>query len=162
MKEKEIIDVKENKLKADDFKLERYKFILQQLNSLNEGTHKYIALYQTLVTAIIGAGFAIYATWQGEKLSSETARLGIKAFLWLFTILTLFVILSMIMNAISWFDYRKEEVKLLSDEVGKDFRKAPTFKNIWRWSETWFVIFLIAMIILIWTFVQNWIIPSII
>lgn len=54
MKEEEKnAEIKENKSKADDYKLERYKFILQQLNSLNETTQKYITLFQTLATAVL-------------------------------------------------------------------------------------------------------------
>lgn len=162
MKEEgKITEVKENKSKADDFKLERYKFILQQLNLLNEATQKYITLFQTLATAVLGVGIAIYAAWQEEKIISDAARLGITAVLWLFTLLTIFVILSMITNALAWFDYRQEEVELLSKEVGKDFRKSPTWRNLWRWNETIFTIFLVIMSIGVWVFAKYWLIPSI-
>jgi len=147
--------------KKDEFKLERYKFILQQLNSLNEGTHKYIALFQTLATAVLGAGITIFAAWREIKIDAGIARLGIRAVLYLFTILTLFVILSIVINTISWFDYRKEEVELLSKEVGGDFRQLPSLKNAWRWNETYFVIFLFAVLLVVWVFAEQWLIPTI-
>jgi magnesium-transporting ATPase (P-type) len=161
MDETEKIEEVKIKDKADDFKLERYKFILQQLNSLNEGTHKYIALFQTLLTAILGAGIAIFAAGRESKIDSYTAQLGIRAILWLFTILTLFVILSIIMNAISWFDYRKEEVEILSKEVNENFRQLPSWKNFWRWSETYFVAFLIITLLAVWIFTKLQLIPTI-
>ena len=46
----------EEKNRGSEFKLERYKYVLQQLNSLNENHHKYLTLYQTLMTAVIGGG----------------------------------------------------------------------------------------------------------
>ena len=40
------------KKREDEFKLERYKYILQQLQILNENAHRYLTLFQTLATAI--------------------------------------------------------------------------------------------------------------
>ena len=147
--------------KSKDYKLERYKFILQQLNSLNESSHKYIALFQTLATAILGAGFAIFAALGEKKISADTTRLGAYAILWLFTLLTFFVLVSIIVNAVSWFDYRKEEVELLSSEVHEDFRKMPSWKNSWRWGDTYFALSLLLILIIVWVYATFWLIPTI-
>lgn len=144
-----------------NFKLERYKFILQQINSLNESTHKFLTIYQTLASAILGGGIAIVVSWRELNIDSTIAQLGIRATVTLFTLLTLFVIISIIINAISWFDYRKEEVELLSEEVGTNFRQVPNWKNSWRWSETYFVIFLLLIIIVVWIFTEMCLIPII-
>lgn len=146
----------------NDFKLERYKFILQQLNSLNEGTHKYITLFQTLTTAILGVGIAIFMAWRELKIDASTAQLGIRAILGLFTIMTLFVVFSIIFNAFSWMDYRNEEVKLLSKEVKENFRQLPSWKNAWRWNETYFAIFLLIILFAVWIFSEYWVIPKIV
>jgi hypothetical protein len=148
--------------KTNEYKLERYKFILQQLNALNDGTHKYISLFQTLSTAVIGVGITLFATWRELKIDPAIARLGLKAVLGLFTILTVFVLLSIVVNAISWYDYRNEEVQLLEQEVGKDFRRAPDWKNLWRWNETYFVLFLLITTLIIWIFTIYWLLPSIV
>jgi ABC-type dipeptide/oligopeptide/nickel transport system permease subunit len=147
--------------KTNDYKLERYKFILQQLNSLNEGTHKYISLFQTLATAVLGVGIAIFAAWKELKIDAATARLGIEAVLGLFTILSVFVTLSIFANAISWFDYRNEEVRLLNAEIGEGFRESPNWKNIWRWNETYFVFLLVVFTFVVWIFTKFWILPNI-
>lgn len=73
----------------------------------------------------------------------------------------LFVILSIVMNAISWIDYRKEEVELLSKEVDDNFRQLPSWKNLWRWNETYFVIFLIITLLAVWVFAELRLIPTI-
>ena len=70
-----------------EFKLERYKFVLQQIHSLNENIHKYLTLFQTLATAIVGGGVIIFVTWQDTGLSVDVARIGIQALLGLLIIL---------------------------------------------------------------------------
>ena len=45
---------------AINFKLERYKYILGQINFLNENLHKYLTLFQTLATAIVSAAVAVF------------------------------------------------------------------------------------------------------
>jgi hypothetical protein len=54
--------------KSVEFELERYKYILQQLHSLNENHHKYLPLYQTLATAVMGGGIFIFVSWKVFKL----------------------------------------------------------------------------------------------
>jgi hypothetical protein len=152
---------KEEKNKGGEFKLERYKYVLQQLNSLNENHHKYLTLYQTLATAVIGGGIFIFISWKELKIDAATARLGIRALLGLLALLTLFVLISIVVGIFSWFDYRKEEVDLLRKEVGISFRQPPSLKNFWRWSEVYLVTFLILILISIYTFVEYKLIPLI-
>jgi len=143
------------------FKLERYKYILQQLNLLNENAHKYLALYQALATAIVGGCIALFVSWRGMQLNAEAAKIGIRAFLWLFIILTVFIIFSIIVSVFSWFDYRKEEVWLLDKEVGIGFRKLPRKSNFWRWSETYLTSFLITVAAVTYLFIEYKVIPLI-
>lgn len=147
--------------KGSDFRLERYKYILQQLQTLNENNHKYLSLFQTLATAVIGAGIAVFVGWKELKIDAATAHVAIRGLLGLLIILTLFVVISIISGVFSWFDYRREEVELLKDEVDHKFRKAPTLKNFWRWSETYLIAFLISVMIIIYFFVEHRLIPMI-
>ncbi|MFL6214850.1 MAG: hypothetical protein ACJ74J_13280 [Blastocatellia bacterium] len=147
--------------KKADYKLERYKYILQQLNALNENAHKYLALYQTLATAIIGGGVLVFVSWKQLKIDAEVARVGIRGLLGLLIILTAFVALSIISGLFSWFDYRREEVELLKKEIGSGFRQPPRLKNLWRWSETYLLLFLVAAIVFIYRFVEHQVIPLI-
>ncbi len=144
-----------------DFKLERYKYILQEIHTLNDNIHKYLTLFQTLATAVIGAGVLIFVSWQELKISAETARVGIQGLLGLLIILTLFVILSILVGVFSWLDYRREEVELLNEVIEPGFRKAPRIKNFWRWYETYIILFIIIIVSVIYFYVQNQIIPFI-
>jgi hypothetical protein len=143
------------------FKLERYKYILQQLNSLNENTHKYLSLYQTLATAVIAGGIAVLVGWKELKIDAETAKVGIRGLLGLLLILTLFVIGSVLSNIYSWMDYRNEEVELLDKEVYKGFRPRPNIKNLWRWHETYLLLFILGVLITIFYFAECKVMPLI-
>jgi hypothetical protein len=146
---------------SSEFKLERYKYILQEIRSLNENVHRYLALYQTLATAIVAGGIGIFVSWKSLKIDVEIARAAIQGSLVLFILLTFFVIFSTIANIISWFDYRKEEVKLLDKIVKPNFREPPSLRNFWRWSETYILLFMIAIVIVLFFFVEYLIIPLI-
>lgn len=151
----------QNDNKSDDFKLEYYKYILQQLQFLNENTHKYLTLFQTLATAVIGGGVLIFISWRQVNIDAGTAKVGISGLLWLFIILGVFVVFSIISNVLSWYDYRHEEVKLLKKEVGTEFRKAPKWGNMYRWNETYLLIFIVVVIIVVIIFVKGQVLPLI-
>lgn len=144
-----------------EFKLERYKYILQQLHSLNENIHKYLIVFQTLVTAVIGGAVTIFVSWKNLKLEGEVARISIHGLLYLLLIISLFVIISVIAGLLSWLDYRKEEVKLLDAAIKPGFRNKPKIGNFWRWYETYLIIFILFSSILIYTYIDNELLPLI-
>jgi hypothetical protein len=144
-----------------DFKLERYKYILQEIHSLNENLHKYLTLFQTLATVIIGGGISLFVGWQNLNISADVARAGIRSLLSLLVILTLYVVISILAGVFSWLDYRKEEVELLNRTVEAGFRQPPNIKNFWRWHETYLILFSIAIVISIYIYVESQIIPLI-
>lgn len=147
--------------KAADFELERYKFILQEIRFLNENTHKYLTLFQTLATAIIGGGVALFVGWKNLKLTPEMARVGIESLLALFSLLSIFVIFLILAGIFSWFDYRREECELLDKAVEPSFRKPPTANNFWRWQETQFIVFVGIVAITVIVYVRCWVLPLI-
>jgi len=147
--------------RGKDFKLERYKYILQQIHTLNENYQKYLNLFQTLATTIVGGGVAVFVSWRNLKISPEIARTSIRALIGLLVILALFLVANIIIGIFSWFDYRRDEVKLLDEVVGKNYRNLPRYGNLWRWHETYLVIFLILVIISIFVFVETQVIPLI-
>lgn len=147
--------------KGKEFKLERYKYILQELRSLNEHVYKYLTLFQSLATAIVVGGVGVFVSWQSLKISADVARIGIQGLLGLLIILALFVLISIIAGMFSWVDYRKEEVKLLDEVVTPGYRKAPKLRNFWRWSETYVLLFIIIITITIALFVENQVVPLI-
>lgn len=77
------LELTQVEVKQDDpaagFKLERYKYILGQIQFLNDSLHKYLTLFQTLATAILSAGVAVFVGWQKLGVTAEVARLGIRS-----------------------------------------------------------------------------------
>ena len=75
---------KDDNMRATEFKLERYKYILQQLNLLNDNHHNNLTLFQTLSMAVLGAGVGLFVAWRELKIDAETARVGLRGLFGLF------------------------------------------------------------------------------
>lgn len=146
---------------ADELKLEYYKYVSNEIHSLNNNFHKFLSLFQTLATAIIGGGVAFLATWQNMSVTASMAVSILRSLEGLLILLATFILLSMIAGISSWYDYRKEETKLLNKEVDPDFRKPPKLKTLWRWSETYLILFLIVFVVVVSVYLETQIIPSI-
>ncbi|GBE92262.1 hypothetical protein [Nostoc cycadae] len=144
-----------------EFYLERYKYILQEIRSLNENIHKYLTLFQTLATAIATAGVALFVGRQQLNLTPEITKVALQGLLGLLVILAAFVVFSIVAGIFSWLDYRTEEVELLNKVVGVGFRKLPKKSNFWRWQETYVLFFVVIVVIIIISYVQSYIIPLI-
>jgi hypothetical protein len=142
-----------------EFRLERYKFILGQQKFLNENIFRYLALFQVLATAIVGSIIGILISFEKLSITPELAKVGIRGLLIILGILGLFVVISMLSGIFSWFDYRKEEVSLLNDEAGPDYRQNPSFRNFWRWNEVYLILFTIATVAAVALYVESRIIP---
>jgi hypothetical protein len=112
----------QEKEQSISFKLERYKFILQEIHALNENVHRYLTLYQTLATTIIGAGILVFVNWKGFGITADLAKVGMQALVGLLVILSIFIVIQIVAGIFSWMDYRDEEVKLLDEVVKKGYR----------------------------------------
>lgn len=146
---------------VQEFYLERYKYILQEIRALNENIHKYLSLFQTLATAISTAGVALFVGRQQLNLTADITRTALQGLLGLLVILAAFVIFSIIAGIFSWLDYRADEVELLNKVVGVGFRKLPKKTNFWRWQETYVILFILIVVVAIIIYVQSKIIPLI-
>ncbi len=145
-----------------DFYLERYKYILSEIRSLNENVHKYLTVFQTLATAISTAGVAVFVGQKQLNLTPEIAKIAIQGLLGLLIILTLYIVVSIIAGIFAWFDYRKEEVGLLTEIFGsRNFRKPPKLGNLFYWQETYIILFIVLAVTAITFYVQANIIPLI-
>lgn len=145
-----------------DFYLERYKYILAEIRSLNENVHKYLNVFQTLATAISTAGVAVFVGQKQLSLTPEIAKIAIQGLLGLLIILALYVVVSITVGIYAWFDYRKEEVKLLELIFGsRNFREPPKLGNLFYWQETYIILFIVLAVSAITIYVQENIIPLI-
>jgi len=147
---------------AKEFKLERYKYILGQINFLNESLHKYLTLFQTLATAILTAGVAVFVGWRKLEIKAETAQLAVHSLMLLLGLLAFYVVASIFAGIFSWWDYRKDEVRLLETVAKPTFRDPPKFRwNVLRWYETQAILFIVAVTLAAICFVERDIIPLI-
>ena len=141
------------------FKLERLKYILDQQKFLNEYSHKYLTIYQSMITAIVGAGMAVFMSWKRLSISLIVARTTIRALECILILTGAFMFLVVFTTIASWWDYRKEETELLNEVVESNFRSPPSIKGIWRWFESWLLIFVVVTVLCIIVFGEVWIVP---
>ena len=146
---------------SHDFEVERYKYILNEIRTLNENFYKYLTLFQTLSTALIGGGISLFAIGRNLNIAPNIVVAGIRSVVGLLILLTLFILFSIISSMASWLDYRREEVEILNNAVGKGFRQLPKLNNFWRWHETYLILFIIAFTTLIYLYTEYQLIPLI-
>ena len=147
--------------RAQAFEVERYKYILQQLHTVNENVYRFLAIYQTLATVLVGAALALFVRYEDWSIRPEIARIGIVAILLLVTVIAGFTVLLIVVGVFSWLDYRREECELTEEVVRPGFRRAPDPRNFWRWYETWIVGFIVASIVVMWALAAAIVLPAI-
>jgi hypothetical protein len=144
----------------DHFALERYKYILQQIHTINENVYRFLAVYQTLAVAIVGGGLALFVGYRKWQIAASVARTGIVGLMWLVTIAAAFAVLLIIMGVLNWWDYRKEECELTDAVVRPGFRKPPRLQNLLRWYETYIVLFIAGSVAFLWAYALAFMLPA--
>jgi len=147
--------------RAQALEVERYKFILQQLHTVNENVYRFLAIYQTLATVLVGAALALFVRYEDWKVRPEIAQVGIVAILALVTVIAGFTVLLIVVGVFTWLDYRREECELTEEAVRPGFRRAPDPRNFWRWYETWIVGFIVVSIVVMWALAAVVVLPAI-
>jgi uncharacterized membrane protein len=140
---------------------ERYKYILQQIHTVNENVYRFLAIFQTLVTAIVTAALALFVSYSKWGISPSTARTGVTGLLILATVIAAFTVLLVVVGVLSWLDYRREECELTARYFEPGFRSPPRLRNFYRWYETYVIVFIVASIITIWVLGEVLLIPKI-
>ncbi len=144
-----------------DFKLERYKFINAQIDRLNKNTHIYLTQFQTITVSIIGASVLIFVNFKSLNVIKEVASYGIKSLYFLLIGVSIFTIARIVAGVFSWYDYRKEENKLLDSAVEIGFRSEPNISSFWRWDEFYTMLIVVFVPIAFAVFSEMVIIPLI-
>ena len=57
----------------------------------------------------------------------------------------------MLATTASWWDYRKEEATLVDTAVERGLRTRPRLSGFWRWTETWFIL----LVVVVWVVVRH-------
>ncbi|MEE1754581.1 hypothetical protein [Streptomyces sp. SP18CS02] len=144
-----------------EFSLERYRYILQQIHTLNENVYRFLALYQALATAVVGAALALFVGYESWGLEPATARAGMVALMWLNTVIAGFSVMLIIIGVIAWLDYRREECELTDEIVRPGFRKRPQVRNLFRWYETYIVAFIVTATVFAWVGTVQLLLPTV-
>jgi ABC-type dipeptide/oligopeptide/nickel transport system permease component len=145
---------------STDFALERYRYILQQIHTVNENLYRFLALYQTLATTLVGGALALFVGYRRWGLSASTARNGVIGLLSLTTVVAAFTAMLIVVGMLNWLDYRNEECDLTDEAVRPGFRTRPRTGNILRWYESYVLLFILLSVIAMWLFALLLILPS--
>ncbi|WBB98012.1 hypothetical protein O7553_03370 [Solwaraspora sp. WMMA2059] len=146
--------------RSTEFYLERYKYILQQINASNENVYRFLALYQSLATGIFGAGLLLFVSFREWGISAGVAHAALIGLLCLMTIVASFTTLLVISGLLSWLDYRREECVLTEELFGPGFREPPRISNFYRWNETYIICFVLMSTVFAWLLVLRFAIPN--
>ncbi|NMO50924.1 hypothetical protein HH310_06925 [Actinoplanes sp. TBRC 11911] len=131
------------------------------MNALNENVYKFLALYQTLATALVGAGLALFVGYRKWGISPSVANAATVALLWLLTFVAFFTALLLVVGMLNWIDYRNEECDLTDRIAYRGFRQRPKLRNLFRWYETYILLFIIGSVVFVWVYASTLLLPNI-
>lgn len=147
---------------ANPLVVERYKYILQQIHTVNENVYRFLAIYQTIVTALVTAAIALFVNYKTWNVTPDIAHTALTALLLLATAVAAFTIVMIVIGAMSWLDYRKEECEFTDEHFMPGFRTAPKPGNLWRWYETYIVFFVIIVTVGLWILAEVALLPRVV
>jgi hypothetical protein len=143
-----------------EFALERYKYLLQQIHTVNENVYRFLAIYQTLSTALVSSGLVLFVGYKKWGILTGVAHAGIIAVMWLQTAVAASTSLLILTGLLNWVDYRREECELTDRIVYPGFREPIRSRNFYRWYETHILVFIGISTTLLWILTLTWILPA--
>lgn len=145
--------------KTPEFVIERYKYILQQIHTINENVYKFLALFQAIGTALVTAILGLFVSHDKWGIPRDVAHAGVIGLLLLITVSAAFAVLFIIVGVASWIDYRREECELADQFFLRGFRAPPRLRNCLRWYETYITLFIVVATLSLWIFATIYILP---
>jgi hypothetical protein len=142
--------------------LERYKYLLQQLHTVNENVYRFLAIYQALISTLAGGALALWVGYRRWGISPSLARHGIVGILVLVTLIAVFTVLLIIVGILNWLDYRREECRFTDEVAYPGFRLPPETRNLLRWYETYVVLFILATVAAVWIYGLLVVLPTVV
>lgn len=144
-----------------EFKVERYRFILQQLHSINENVYRFLGIYQALSVAMVTAGLGLMVGYKKWGIDPDAAKVGVIGLMLLISLTATTVVLLVLAGLASWVDYRREECRLVDPVVHSNFRSPPDIRNWYRWYETYVIIFILFTVTFLWIGTYAFVLPLI-
>ncbi|MPY58488.1 hypothetical protein FNH08_15315 [Streptomyces spongiae] len=133
---------------------------MQQINAVNENAHRFLAIYQTLVTTLMGAALALFVGYHKWQIQPATARGGVIGLMALVTVVAAFTATLIVVGALAWLDYRNEECDITDELVGTGFRERPRPSNLFRWYETYVLLFILVSVVTMWCLAGFFLLPA--
>ncbi|MFG1866749.1 hypothetical protein [Micromonospora arborensis] len=146
-------------LLVDSLRLERYRYILRQIEDANQNTYRFLALYQAIVTSLATACVALFLGYRSWGIQPGFARAGLLALMFLLSLVAAFAVVLIVTGMFTWVDYRREECELVNLVAGEGFRAPPRWRNFLRWYETWIIGFVIVSLMGMWLVVLHLLLP---
>lgn len=142
------------------FKVERLKFILQQIDQLNRGVDKHIATFQVVFTGIVTAVASIYVGASKLGIEKDVAAKAMAAMVGVSALVSAFMLMLLVSGVCAWLEYRNDEADILDEMVRPGYRRRPSVVNFWRWHETYFALLVVCAPVGLAFFVTYYLIPS--
>ncbi|NIY67302.1 hypothetical protein SMALB_5355 [Streptomyces malaysiensis] len=76
------------------------------------------------------------------------------------TVVAAFTSMLIVVGALAWLDYRNEECDITDQIVAPGFRKRPNPGNLFRWYETYLLLFILASVITMWVLAGIFLLPA--
>lgn len=134
-----------------DFTLERYKHVLTEQAALDANTQASFRLFQSIVTATLGAVSLVVLQSEDWSMTLDASIAVVRTAALLIVLTGAAFLATIVGNALSWFDLRKEEQRLARAFADATQRNDPSFRNFWRWKE-----FYLTLMVASWTIAGAW------
>lgn len=123
----------------------RYRNIISKISKLDEQYQKNTNLaYKTLLSLTTFVILSKLAFSEG-KIDFLTLELAIKSTGLITILFFVYLVLLSVSHLLSWYDLRQEECELLKKMDLNNLINSPAWKNIYRWSEFYFIILCIII-----------------
>jgi hypothetical protein len=139
----------------ENFKLEKYKYILARKQSLNEATFKITAIYQVAIAALGIAQYNIIVMLKANSITLEVASLSSFCLIVMLAILTTLIMALLIGGILAWLKYRYDESDIERDVFGKS-RTPVKLASSFTWYETYILLtVLLVFLVCLWAYFER-------
>lgn len=145
----------------NQFRLERYKHILENQKQLNEYSHRFLTVFYSSIAAVAIAGVSVFMSWKKLEIDAALARTVIRGLEVTVFLSGVFVLLVVLSNILSWWDSRVDECKVVDEVLGPGYRKPPSIRSAYRWFELWVVLLVVAVVVGLVVYIERIVIPMI-
>lgn len=143
----------------DELEVEHYRYVISRIASTNDNTLKIVSAFSAVATLIVTGLVTIGLSFRQLGVEAAQAHQYASTLLALLVLATALTIVVMLVNAAAWYQYRKEETRMLRAH-GVD-REPPSLWSMYRWIETYIALITITTTVAIDLIAISQLLPSI-